>query len=56
MPMTNVPTPLTLQAKKAVDFELWEQPGRIVPDAVLITVDGVPTLSALVKGVRELKA
>jgi threonine synthase len=48
--------PLTLEAKKTVAFEIWEQLGRTVPDAILIPVGDGPTLSAMVKGFRELKA
>lgn len=48
--------PLTLEAKKTVAFEIWEQLGRRVPDAVLIPVGDGPTLSAMVKGFRELVA
>lgn len=48
--------PLTLEAKKTVAFEIWEQLGRRVPDAVLVPVGDGPTLSAMVKGFRELKA
>ncbi|MDP8949750.1 MAG: pyridoxal-phosphate dependent enzyme, partial [Actinomycetota bacterium] len=48
--------PLSLEAKKTVAFEIWEQLGRRVPDAVLVPVGDGPTLSAMVKGFRELKA
>jgi len=48
--------PLTLEAKKTVAFEIWEQLGRRVPDAVLIPVGDGPTLSAMMKGFRELVA
>jgi threonine synthase len=48
--------PLTLEAKKTVAFEIWEQLGRRVPDAVLVPVGDGPTLSAMMKGFRELKA
>jgi len=48
--------PLTLEAKKTVAFEIWEQLRRRVPDAVLIPVGDGPTLSAMVKGFRELVA
>jgi threonine synthase len=48
--------PLTLEAKKTVAFEIWEQLGRRVPDAVLIPVGDGPTLSAMTKGFRELVA
>jgi threonine synthase len=48
--------PLTLEAKKTVAFEIWEQLGRRAPDAVLVPVGDGPTLSAMVKGFRELNA
>jgi threonine synthase len=48
--------PLTLEAKKTVAFEIWEQLGRRAPDTVLVPVGDGPTLSAMVKGFRELKA
>jgi threonine synthase len=48
--------PLTLEAKKTVAFEIWEQLGREVPDIVMIPVGDGPTLSAMVKGFRELMA
>ncbi|MGF1471748.1 MAG: threonine synthase [Rubrobacteraceae bacterium] len=47
--------PLTLEAKKTVAFEIWEQLGRQVPDAIIIPVGDGPTLSAMVKGFRELR-
>jgi len=48
--------PLTLEAKKTVAFEIWEQLGRRVPDAIIIPVGDGPTLTAMVKGFRELRA
>lgn len=48
--------PLTLEAKKTVAFEIWEQLGRQVPDAVIVPVGDGVTLSALAKGFRELLA
>ncbi len=47
--------PLTLEAKKTVAFEIWEQLGHRVPDAVLVPVGDGPTFTAMVKGFRELK-
>jgi threonine synthase len=46
--------PVTLEGKKTVAFEIWEQLGRRAPDAVLAPVGDGPTLSALAKGFREL--
>lgn len=48
--------PLTLEAKKTVAFEIWEQLGREVPDVVVVPVGDGLTLSAMVKGFRELMA
>ncbi|BCL80844.1 threonine synthase [Ktedonobacteria bacterium brp13] len=47
--------PFTLEAKKTVALEIWEQLGCHVPDAVLIPVGDGVTLSAIAKGFRELK-
>jgi threonine synthase len=46
--------PLTLEAKKTVALEIWEQLGRRVPEVVVCPVGDGPTLSALAKGFREL--
>jgi threonine synthase len=46
--------PLTLEAKKTVVFEVWEQLGRRVPDLMLVPVGDGPTLVALDKGFAEL--
>ena len=48
--------PLTLEAKKTVAFEIWEQLDRTMPDVVVAPVGDGPTLSALAKGFRELVA
>jgi threonine synthase len=48
--------PLTIEAKKTVAFEIWEQLGRTVPDAVVAPVGDGPTLCGLAKGFRELIA
>ena len=46
--------PVTLEAKKTVAFEVWEQLGRVVPDVVVAPVGDGPTLVALDKGFGEL--
>ena len=46
--------PLTLEAKKTVAFEVWEQLGRRVPDLMIAPVGDGPTLVALDKGFAEL--
>jgi threonine synthase len=46
--------PVTVEAKKTVAFEIWEQLGRSVPDVVVAPVGDGPTLVALEKGFDEL--
>lgn len=46
--------PATLDAKKTVAFEIWEQLNRQVPDVVVCPVGDGPTLSAMAKGFNEL--
>jgi threonine synthase len=46
--------PLTLEGKKTVAFEIWEQLGREVPDVVIVPVGDGVTLSGMAKGFREL--
>ncbi len=48
--------PMTLDAKKTVALEIWEQLGREVPDVVVCPVGDGPTLSAIAKGFNELVA
>jgi threonine synthase len=46
--------PLTLEAKKTVALEIWEQLDRRAPDVVIVPVGDGPTLAAMHKGFREL--
>jgi threonine synthase len=46
--------PVTVEAKKTVAFEVWEQLGRRLPDVVVVPVGDGPTLVALDKGFAEL--
>ena len=46
--------PVTIEAKKTVAFEVWEQLGRRVPDVMCVPVGDGPTLVALDKGFAEL--
>jgi threonine synthase len=46
--------PLTLEAKKTVALEIWEQLGREVPDAVVVPVGDGPTLIGTALGFAEL--
>jgi threonine synthase len=48
--------PLTLEAKKTVALEIWDQLGGDVPDVVVVPVGDGVTLSALAKGFREIVA
>ena len=48
--------PMTVEAKKTVALEVWEQLGRRVPDVVVAPVGDGPTLCGLAKGFRELVA
>jgi len=46
--------PFTMEAKKTVAFEVWEQLGRRTPDVMIVPVGDGPTLAALDKGFGEL--
>jgi threonine synthase len=46
--------PVTVEAKKTVALEIFEQLGRRVPDVVVAPVGDGPTLCAVAKGFREL--
>lgn len=48
--------PLTIEAKKTVALEIWEQLGRRMPDVMVAPVGDGPTLAALEKGFAELVA
>lgn len=48
--------PVTLEAKKTVALEVWEQLGRRMPDVMIAPVGDGPTLVALDKGFGELVA
>lgn len=48
--------PATIDAKKTVALEIWEQLGRSMPDAVVVPVGDGPTLCGLAKGFREVVA
>jgi len=46
--------PLTVEAKKTVAFEIWEQFGGAMPDVVVAPIGDGVTLAALDRGFREL--
>lgn len=48
--------PLTIEAKKTVSFEVWEQLGARAPDVVALPVGDGATLIGAAKGFRELVA
>jgi len=48
--------PVTIEGKKTLSFEVWEQLGRGVPDVVVVPVGDGPTLAGVAKGFRELKS
>jgi threonine synthase len=48
--------PVTVEAKKTVALEIWEQLQREVPDVVVVPVGDGPTLNGMAKGFRELLA
>lgn len=48
--------PVTVEAKKTVAFEIWEQLGGETPDVVAVPVGDGPTLNGISKGFRELMA
>jgi threonine synthase len=50
----TVANPHTIEAKKTVAFEVWEQLGRRVPDVMVVPVGDGPTLVELDKGFAEL--
>lgn len=49
-------SPLTIEAKKTVSFEVWEQLGDCAPDVVVLPVGDGATLIGAAKGFRELVA
>jgi threonine synthase len=48
--------PVTVEAKKTVAFEIWEQLQRELPDVVVVPVGDGPTLNGMAKGFQELTA
>ena len=46
--------PLTIEAKKTVALEVWEQLDRRVPEVVIVPVGDGPTLCGIYKGFLEL--
>lgn len=49
-------SPLTIEGKKTVSFEVWEQLGGRAPDVVVLPVGDGATLIGAAKGFRELVA
>jgi threonine synthase len=48
--------PVTVEAKKTVALEIWEQLRCEVPDVVVVPVGDGPTLNGIARGFRELVA
>lgn len=48
--------PLTIEAKKTISFEIWDQLGGQAPDAMVLPVGDGVTLIAAAKGFHELVA
>src|SRR5262249_1876616 len=46
--------PVTVEAKKTVALEVWEQLQREVPEVVVVPVGDGPTLNGMARGFREL--
>jgi threonine synthase len=48
--------PYTIEGKKTVAFEIWEQLGRAAPDAVVVPVGDGAILAGVAKGFDDLRA
>jgi threonine synthase len=53
--LVNSLNPYRIEGQKTLSFEVWEQLGRKVPDAVFVPVGNAGNISAIWKGFRELK-
>jgi threonine synthase len=54
--LVNSLNPYRIEGQKTISFEMWEQLGKRVPDAVFVPVGNAGNISAIWKGFRELKA
>jgi len=53
--LVNSLNPYRIEGQKTLAFEVWEQLGRKVPDAVFVPVGNAGNISAIWKGFLELK-
>ncbi|MGO9645857.1 MAG: threonine synthase [Candidatus Bathyarchaeia archaeon] len=53
--LVNSLNPYRIEGQKTISFEMWEQLGKRVPDAVFVPVGNAGNISAIWKGFRELK-
>ncbi|MGC8969077.1 MAG: threonine synthase [Conexivisphaera sp.] len=54
--LLNSVNPYRIEGQKTLAFEVWEQLGRSVPDAVVLPVGNAGNISAIWKGFKELVA
>ena len=53
--LMNSVNPFRLEGQKTVGFEIWEQMGREMPDWIAIPVGNAGNITALWKGLKELR-
>ena len=53
--LVNSLNPYRIEGQKTLAFEVWEQLGRTVPNAVILPVGNAGNISAIWKGFQELK-
>jgi threonine synthase len=53
--LVNSINPYRIEGQKTLAFEVWEQLGRKVPDAVFVPVGNAGNISAIWKGFQELR-
>ena len=53
--LVNSVNPYRIEGQKTLAFEIWEQLGREIPDAVIVPVGNAGNISAIWKGFKELR-
>jgi len=53
--LVNSLNPYRIEGQKTMAFEVWEQLGRRIPDAVFVPVGNAGNISAIWKGFQEMK-
>jgi threonine synthase len=53
--LVNSVNPYRIEGQKTLAFEVWEQLGRRIPDAIILPVGNAGNISAIWKGFRELR-